>query len=112
MEEKVGREELLKMKQEKAKSVLTSRILSDAEFQKIKIEQATQKAVDIHRKVTASSQLSATNSSNLVELKNIEQVASRRAHSKEDRLATVLAGREGREKYGRGHRNGSENYCY
>ncbi|CBY12951.1 unnamed protein product [Oikopleura dioica] len=104
LEEKVGREELLKMKQEKAKSVLTSRILSDAEFQKIKIEQATQKAVDIHRKVTASSQLSATNSSNLVELKNIEQVASRRAHSKEDRLATVLAGREGREKYGRGHR--------
>ncbi|CAG5111921.1 Oidioi.mRNA.OKI2018_I69.chr2.g6192.t1.cds [Oikopleura dioica] len=98
LEEKVGREELLKMKQEKAKNVLTTRVLTDAEFQKIKIEQATQKAVDIHRKVTPSSLLSAENSSNLVELKKIEQVASRRAHSKEDRLATVLAGREGREK--------------
>ena len=98
------------MKQEKAKNVLTTRVLTDAEFQKIKIEQATQKAVDIHRKVTPSSLLSAENSSNLVELKKIEQVASRRAHSKEDRLATVLAGREGREKYGRGHRNGFQHY--
>jgi protein SDA1 len=39
-----------------------------------------------------------------VSLKDIENVASRRAHDKESRLATVLAGREGREKYGRGSR--------
>ena len=29
---------------------------------------------------------------------------SKRKHDKESRLETVLAGREGREKYGRGHR--------
>ena len=39
-----------------------------------------------------------------VALKDIEGVACKRKHDKDSRMATVLAGREGREKYGRGHR--------
>lgn len=94
----------MKRKNEKAKEIVMSRILTSEEHQKIAAEQALKRAVDIRRNVKVQDGIQTQNSSNIVSMKDIENVACRRKHDKESRLATVLEGREGREKYGRGHR--------
>lgn len=101
-EEKIGRDELLKMKTERAKEISMGRILTQEEHQKIKAEQAMKGVVDIRRNL--KSQLETSNSANKVSLSKIETVSSRRKHDKESRLATVLAGREDRPAYGKAKR--------
>merc|ERR1711860_251984 len=54
------------------------------------------------QKLNESLETSVTKSTRgeLVNLEDIEMIHSKRRHDKESRLATVLAGREGREKFG------------
>merc|ERR1712043_144688 len=47
-----------------------------------------------------SEALTGTHREELVSLANIEMVHKKRRHDKEARMATVLEGREGREKFG------------
>ena len=75
-EEKIGRDELLKMKNERAKEISMARILTQEEHQKIKAEQAMKGVVDIRRNL--KSQLETSNSANKVSLSKIETVTSRR----------------------------------
>ena len=93
-ETKIDRDELLRMKNEKVKkifwnfflsfnkatNVVQSRILTQAEHQMIKQEQALKNVVDIRRQKTMGLDQSA-NSSNLVPLAKIEMVGSRRVSS-------------------------------
>ena len=76
-EEKIDRDELIKMKNKKAEQVVQSRILTQAEHEMIKAEQALKNVVDIRRNKTMGLDQSA-NSSNLVPLSKIELVGSRR----------------------------------
>ena len=99
-EEKIGREELMKQREEKAREVVTNRILTSEEHQKIKAAEALKRAVDLRRNVKMDDTITTQNSSNVVSLRSIEYTACKRKHDKESRLATVLAGREGREKFG------------
>ena len=64
-EAKISREELLAKKNEKAKEVVTSRILTSEEHQKIKAEQAKKQMVDIRRNVKIEGGLVTKNSSDL-----------------------------------------------
>lgn len=100
-------------KEEKAKLVTSSRILSDAEFKKIETAQL-KKQVQAYRKGKKGKKRSirevaddedgemgpGKHREELVSLANIEMVHKKRRHDKEARLATVLEGREGREKFG------------
>ena len=99
-------------KEEKAKLVTASRILSDAEFKKIESAQIKKQVQAIRknkkgkkrtiREVTEDENeiSSGLHRDELVSLANIEMVHKKRRHDKEARLATVLEGREGREKFG------------
>jgi len=109
-EEKIDRDELIKMKNDKAEQVVQSRILTQAEHEMIKAEQALKNVVDIRRNKTMGLDQSA-NSSNLVPLSKIELVGSRRKHDKESRLETVMKGREDREKFGRARRQKHDPYA-
>merc|ERR1711974_441023 len=62
-----------------------------------------QHVVDVRRNVTTTLD-KAENSSNVVSMKKIETVTSRRKHDYESRMATVLAGREDRGEYGKARR--------
>ena len=81
-EEKIGRDQLLKMKNERAKEISMARILTQEEHQKIKAEQAMKGVVDIRRNL--KSQLETSNSANKVSLSKIETVTSRRVCSSSD----------------------------
>ena len=99
-------------KEEKAKLVTASRILSDAEFKKIENAQLRKQVQAIRkgkkgkkrtiREVAddESQELTGPHREELVSLANIEMVHKKRRHDKEARMATVLEGREGREKFG------------
>ena len=76
-EQKIDRDELIKLKNEKAEQVVQSRILTQGEHEMIKAEQALKNVVDIRRNKTMGLDQSA-NSSNLVPLSKIEMVGSRR----------------------------------
>jgi len=100
-------------KEEKAKLITASRFLSDAEFKKIETAQL-KKEVQAFRKGKKGKKRSirevtededgdmipGKHREELVSLANIEMVHKKRRHDKEARLATVLEGREGREKFG------------
>ena len=97
-------------KEEKAKLVTASRILSDAEFKKIEATQL-KKQVQAFRKGKKGKKRTKEVAEDgdivpekyreeLVSLANIEMVHKKRRHDKEARMATVLEGREGREKFG------------
>ena len=102
-------------KTEKAKLVTSTRFLSDAEFRKIdtaqlrKEVQAFRKGKKGKKRTIAETTVddddfdrvvSEKHREELVDLANIEMVHKKRRHDKEARLATVLEGREGREKFG------------
>jgi len=99
-------------KEEKAKLVTASRILSDAEFKKIESAQLKKQVQAIRKnkkgkKRTIREEAEDENEiqagqhrEELVNLANIEMVHKKRRHDKEARMATVLEGREGREKFG------------
>ena len=119
-EAKISREQLRKLNEERAKEVATNRLLTQEEHEKIRIENAMQHVVDVRRNVTTTLD-KAENSSNVVSMKKIETVTSRRVsfclfsiifcfktllqkHDYESRMATVLAGREDRGEYGKARR--------
>ncbi|CAF0956176.1 unnamed protein product [Adineta steineri] len=58
-------------------------------------------SVDTDSDSDAENKTKSEQNSGLISLKDIERVNKKRAHDKESRLATVLAGREGREKFGK-----------
>ena len=93
--------------------VTGSRILSDAEFKKIENAQLKKQVQAFRRGKKGKKRsireviededtetISGTHREELVNLANIEMVHKKRRHDKEARLATVLEGREGREKFG------------
>ena len=99
-------------KEEKAQKVTSSRILTDAEFKKIESAQL-KKQVQAYRKnkkgrkrtireeaEDESVDIPGKHREELVNLANIEMVHKKRRHDKEARMATVLEGRGGREKFG------------
>ena len=67
-EGKISREELIRRKNEKAKDVVTSRILTSEEHRKIKEEQTLKRVVDIRRSVRIEDKMQSQNSSNLGQL--------------------------------------------
>ena len=87
-EEKIGRDELLKMKNERAKEISMARILTQEEHQKIKAEQAMKGVVDIRRNL--KSQLETSNSANKVSLSKIETVTSRRVSKETGDLRRLI----------------------
>nr|CAB3265908.1 protein SDA1 homolog [Phallusia mammillata] len=87
----------------KAQTVSQSRLLTQEEFQKIKAQQVAKELLPAARKTSKRKvdQVEEYNEGGeLVALNDIELVYKRRAHDRESRLATVLAGREDRPKYG------------
>ena len=99
-------------KEEKAQMVTASRILTDAEFKRIESAQL-KKQVQAYRKnkkgkkrtireeaEDESADVPGKHRDELVDLANIEMVHKKRRHDKESRMATVLEGREGRDKFG------------
>ena len=99
-------------KEEKAKLVTASRILTDAEFKKIESAQIKKQVQAIRKSKKGKKRTireaaedeneiqSGQHRDELVSLANIEMVHKKRRHDKEARMATVLEGREGREKFG------------
>ncbi|XP_065578195.1 protein SDA1 homolog isoform X2 [Artemia franciscana] len=95
--------EILKEKQEKAAMISISRILTDKDFAKIDAAQI-RKQVDVTKKNNNKRKIEDEEKferSELVSLDAIERVHKKRRHDKESRLATVMEGREDREKPGR-----------
>jgi len=111
-------------RRERAISISTQRILTQREFEQLKVlemkkrtqdrrrnrleESATnskkRKTISIDTDSDADDENKKTKSdenSGLISLKDIERVHKKRAHDKESRLETVLAGREGRPKFGK-----------
>ncbi|CAK8688818.1 unnamed protein product [Clavelina lepadiformis] len=88
----------------KSKLVSQSRILSQDDFKLMRAEQAAKEVTPssrkaLKRKITDMEE--SKESGELVALNDIELVHSKRPHDRESRLATVLAGRQDREKFGR-----------
>jgi len=93
---------------EAAKLISHTRILTDQDFQKIRANQAMKNIIPSRRQ-THHEKAASLNTSNvtdpdsnteIVQLDNIELVNKKRPRDRETRLAMVLAGREGREKFG------------
>ncbi|GAB6022867.1 Protein SDA1 [Chamberlinius hualienensis] len=90
----------------KAAAVSQGRILSQEEFQKIRVNQlaamvepAKGRGGANKRKPEESTEI--FEKKELVRLSEIERIHKKPRHDKESRLATVQAGREGREKFGK-----------
>ncbi|UJR16558.1 hypothetical protein I4U23_003459 [Adineta vaga] len=111
-------------RRERAISISTQRILTQRDFEQLKILEMKRRIQDRRRnrlehaiptskkrktiEINTDSDSDGENNkeksdqnSNLISLKDIERVHKKRAHDKESRLETVLAGREGREKFGK-----------
>ena len=109
----------LEEKTQKARDATVGRILSDDDFRKIAAAQLRKQVEGVRKpkktpkkgvKRTASEanidddwnddDEEATGREELVNLDAIEMIHKKKRHDKEARLATVIAGREGREKFG------------
>lgn len=95
-------------KEEKAAAVSQGRILSQDDFHKIRVAQLAKMMQPVapkgsaqKRKATTSIDASLLEKKELLSLAEIENIHKKPRHDKESRLATVMAGREGREKFGR-----------
>lgn len=88
----------------KAEEISTTKFFTDQDFKKIKMQSVSQKlnpkkkgrkrkSLDISEYIAEKSEL--------VSLEKIENVCKKARHDKESRLATVYAGREGREQFGK-----------
>jgi len=98
----------LEERKAKAMEVTSSRILTDADFKRIEAAQLKKQVQGFSKSRNKKRRLEedkpvANNSKprdELVDLANIEMIHKKRKHDKEARLATVMAGREDREKFG------------
>jgi protein SDA1 len=94
-------------KKKHAAEVTTSRILTDADFKRIDAAQL-KKQVQAFRKGSNkrkheemdSSLVGSWGRDELVDLASIEMIHKKRKHDKESRMATIMEGREGRDKFG------------
>ena len=111
-------QERLKERAEDAAEISSSRFLTDEEFKLMKRAQLKKQIEAAHprnakRKRTESDDQSdddddeeledLTEKNEIVSLKDIERLYKKTKANKESRLATVMAGREGREKFGKKH---------
>ncbi|XP_071547057.1 protein SDA1 homolog isoform X2 [Panulirus ornatus] len=107
---KAALKEVMKLSAEeraaRATDVVSSRFLTDADFARIAAAQAAKeiekfsisnKRKSKKRKLEDEEKLE---SEEIVSLKSIEMIYKKRKHDKEARTGTVVAGREGREKFG------------
>ena len=92
---------------ERATDIVSTRFLTNRDFARIAAVQAakyvekfslSKKTKNAKRKLDAIEEKTGTGE--LVPLKNIEMIYKKRKHDREARMGTVLAGREGREKFG------------
>ena len=99
----------LEEKAKKAADVTSSRLLTDADFKRIDAAQLKKqvqgfrkggKRQKIERYEVDESAIATSRRDELVDLANIEMIHKKRKHDKDSRLATVMEGREGREKFG------------
>ncbi|CAF0907524.1 unnamed protein product [Adineta ricciae] len=110
-------------RRERAISISTQRILTQRDFEQLKVLEVKKRLQDrrrnrLEQSMSASkkrktisidtdsdsddeNRAKAGQNSDLISLRDIERVHKKRAHDKESRLETVLAGREGREKFGK-----------
>merc|ERR1719341_443600 len=98
-------QKVMEMTAEERKSVamdiVTSRFLTDEDFARVEATQAAKK-VEKYKKNNKRKPEEKENNENddIVRLKSIEMVYKKRKHEKETRVGSVMAGREGREKFG------------
>lgn len=93
---------------EKAADIASSRFLTDEDFARIaatqaakRVEKYTQSSKKKRgKKRKATDDTAGSGSGELVSLKNIEMIYKKRKHDKDARIESVVAGREGREKFG------------
>lgn len=93
---------------EKAADIASSRFLTDEDFARIaatqaakRVEKYTQSSKKKRgKKRKATDNTAGSGSGELVSLKNIEMIYKKRKHDKDARIESVVAGREGREKFG------------
>ena len=113
----------LEEKTQKAREATVGRILSDEDFRKIAAAQlrkqvegvrkggkkqtkkgvkrtASEANIDDDEWVNADDDEEATGREELVNLEAIEMIHKKKRHDKEARMASIIAGREGREKFG------------
>ena len=97
-----GNDEMKGKHIEKAELISQTRILTDEDFKKIQRKQVvTQVEGKKSKKRKSSVPIDALKDNDeIVKLESIEMIYKRKRHDKEARLSTVLAGREGREKFG------------
>jgi len=86
----------------KAARISQTRLLTDEDFKKIRLREA---ACQIDPKAGKKRKRNAddtrtTERGELISVGDIENIHKKRKHDKESRLETVLAGRQGREKFG------------
>ncbi|XP_025088125.1 protein SDA1 homolog [Pomacea canaliculata] len=89
-------------KRRQAQEVSVSRIMTQEDFKRLQTIQIAKEAGLSHTGKSRKRKRPADNPTDSGELPNlgdIENVHKKRAHDKETRLATVLAGREGRQKF-------------
>ncbi|XP_071787434.1 protein SDA1 homolog [Asterias amurensis] len=86
-------------KKAKATSISQTRLLSQQDFKDIKIHQLSKQMEGSKGKKRKHVEISE-DSGDVLSLNRIEGIQSRPRHDREARLATVMAGREGREKFG------------
>ncbi|OWF43788.1 protein SDA1 homolog [Mizuhopecten yessoensis] len=91
-------------KRKKAKDVSTNRILTQEDFRQIQHYQArkTTESTTTRKGKRKLMEVEDSENSDRLTLSTIENVHKKRAHDKESRLATVMAGRVGREKFAHG----------
>jgi len=94
-------EELTEKNLEKAELISQTRLLTDEDFKKIQRKQVvTQVEGKKSKKRKSSMPIDALRDKDeIVKVDSIEMIYKRKRHDKEARLSSVLAGREGREKF-------------
>lgn len=91
----------------RAEDIVSSRFLTDTDFARIAAAQAAKEVEKFSiskkhktRKRKQEDEGNKTESGEIVSLKSIEMIYKKRKHDKEARVGSVVAGREGREKFG------------
>jgi len=103
----------LEEKLAKAKEVTVGRILTDEDFRKIDAAQLRKQVMGVRKhkrqKVVESTDIDETGGrKELVDLKDIEMIHGAKKAGKEERVAAIKAGREGRGKFGGGRQKMDE----
>merc|ERR1712106_686819 len=86
----------------KAADIVTSRFLTDEDFARIEATQAAKKVEKYKKnnKRKNEEEKDPNENDGIVRLKSIEMIFKKRKHDKDARISSVMAGREGRDKFG------------